>query len=164
MHKIYQDEGSFNIEYQLPKIIYSSLISAIFDTLIQKLALSEDAILDYKKITKNEKKSKNKNDRFFNFDDEEKCLNKKLKIKFVLYFILSGISLFFFWYYLAMFCAVYKNTQIQVIEDTLMSYGLSLLYPFGIYLLPGIFRIPSLSINNKKRECLYNFSKILQLF
>ena len=163
MHKIYQDEGSFNIEYQLPKIIYSSLISAIFDILIQKLALSEDAILDYKKITKNKKKSKNKNDGFFNFNDEEKRLNKKLKIKFVLYFILSGISLFFFWYYLAMFCAVYKNTQFQVIEDTLMSYGLSLLYPFGIYLLPGIFRIPSLSNSKYKKKCLYKFSKLLQM-
>ena len=62
-----------------------------------------------------------------------------------------------------MFCAVYKNTQIQVIEDTLMSYGLSLLYPFGIYLLPGIFRIPSLSNSKCKKKCLYKFSKLLQM-
>ena len=70
---------------------------------------------------------------------------------------------FFFCYYLAMFCAVYKNTQFQVIEDTLMSYGLSLLYPFGIYLLPGIFRIPSLSNFKYKKKCLYKFSKLLQM-
>ena len=90
-------------------------------------------------------------------------MNKKLKNKFILYFILSGICLLFFWYYLAMFCAVYKNTQFQVIEDTLMSYGLSLLYPFGIYLLPGIFRIPSLSNSKYKKKCLYKFSKLLQM-
>ena len=52
----------------------------------------------------------------------------------------------------------------HLLKDTLMSIGLSLILPFGIYLLPGILRIPSLSDKNKKRECLYNFSKILQLF
>ena len=45
-----------------------------------------------------------------------------------------------------------------------MSFGLSLIIPFGNYLLPGLFRIPSLSNNKNKRECLYNFSKFLQFF
>ena len=29
MHNIYESKGSFNIEYQLPKIVYSSLISML---------------------------------------------------------------------------------------------------------------------------------------
>ena len=62
-----------------------------------------------------------------------------------------------------MFCVIYKNTQIHLLKDTIMSFGLSLLFPFGFYLLPGFFRIPSLSNPNNKRKCLYNFSKILQL-
>ena len=59
------------------------------------------------------------------------------------------------------FLIIYKNTQYHLLKDILMSFGLSMIYPFGIYLLPGIFRIPSLS--NKKRKCLYNFSKFLQM-
>ena len=62
-----------------------------------------------------------------------------------------------------MFCVIYKNTQIHLIKDTLLSFSLSLIYPFGILLLPGCFRIPSLSNERNKRECLYNFSKIVQL-
>ena len=62
-----------------------------------------------------------------------------------------------------MFCAIYKNTQIYLIKDTLISFVLSLLYPFGIYLIPGIFRIPALSDRNNKRICLYNFSILLQM-
>ena len=62
-----------------------------------------------------------------------------------------------------MFCAIYNNTQVYLIKDTLISFGLSLLYPFGIYLLPGIFRIPSLSNKNNKREYLYTVSKVLQM-
>ena len=62
-----------------------------------------------------------------------------------------------------MFGVIYKNTQYHLLKDTLISFGVSLLSPFCIYLLPGIFRIPSLSDKNGKRKCLYNFSKILQL-
>ena len=61
------------------------------------------------------------------------------------------------------FCAVYKNSQIHLITDTLISYLISLLTPFGLCLLPGIFRIPSLNSSNKNRKCLYDFSKILEL-
>ena len=50
-----------------------------------------------------------------------------------------------------------------MIKDTLISFSLSLLYPFGFNLLPGIFRIPSLNGNKRNRECLYKTSKIIQL-
>ena len=61
-----------------------------------------------------------------------------------------------------MFGVIYRNTQLHLLKDTLISIGLSLILPFIIYLLPGIFRIPSLY--NRKRKCLYNLSKILQSF
>ena len=153
MHHLYQNKGSYNIEYKLPQIVYSSLISIILNTPLKLLALSNNDILELKN-----KKINN------NFDVKEKELNKKLSIKFVLYFIISFIFLLLFWYYLSMFCAIYRNTQIHLIEDTLISFGISLIYPFDIYLFPAIFRILALSGKNKKRECLYKFSKILQKF
>ena len=151
MHNIYVKNGSFGIEYELPKIVYSSLISSIFDILMKMLALSNDNILEFKK-----------NRKIKDVKQRKKSLNKKLKIKFILYFILSFILLLFFWYYLSMFGAIYRNTQYHLLKDTLISFGLSLIYPFVIYLLPGFFRISALT--NKKRECLYKFSNILQIF
>ena len=71
---------------------------------------------------------------------------------------------------ISMFCNIYENTQIHLLNDTLISFGLSLLYPFGIYLLPGIFRIHALSEGKKndnkngKGKYLYKFSKFLQIF
>ena len=150
MHKIYEDEGDFNFIYQLPQIIYSTLISTALNILIQMLALSEDTILDFKK----NKRKKNLNERV-------KKLKKVLRIKFILYFIICIILLIFFWYYLSMFCAIYSNTQNHLIKDTLISFGLSLIYPIGIYLLPGIFRIIALSGN--KRKCIYKICLILQM-
>ena len=153
MHNIYVNQGSFDLEYKLPKIIYSSLISMVLNMLLKKLALSNNGILDFKK----NKEAKNIN-------KKGKDLKGKLKIKFALYFIFSGIFLLFFWYYLSMFGAVYRNTQSHLLNDTLFSFGLSLIYPLGIYLLPGLFRIPALKVPEGKKECLYKFSKILQIF
>ena len=152
MHKIYENKGKFQFMYQLPQIIYSSLISIVFNTLLKLLALSESNILTLKS------KKENKD-----VDKKEEYLNKKLQIKFVLYFIISTILLLLFWYYLSMFCAIYKNTQFHLIKDTLISFGLSLFYPFAIYLLPGLFRIPSLSNKKRNRKYLYAISKILQM-
>ena len=152
MHQIYEDEGSFNFVYQLPQIAYSSLISAVINILLKMLALSQGLILDFKQ--KKEKKD---------LEGREKSLEDKIKVKFILYFLFSTILLLFFWYYISMFCAIYVNTQLHLIKDTLISFGLSLLYPFGINLIPGIFRIPSLSNHKNKRSYLYNLSKIVQM-
>ena len=54
-----------------------------------------------------------------------------------------------------MFGAVYPNTQLYLLKDNLISFGLSLVYPFGINLLPGLFRITSLADRRNKRKCLY---------
>ena len=116
------------------------------------LALSEGYILEHKK-------NKDKN----NLGKRTKELNDKLNIKFILYFIISFLFLLFFWYYLSMFCAIYRNTQNHLIKDTLISFGLTLIYPFGLYLIPGIFRIPALSNPKNKKNYLYNLSRLFQM-
>ena len=152
MHRIYQDKGKFDFIYQLPQIIYSSIISSILNSILKLLALSEDSILNFKK-----------NKFIKDLEKRNTELNNKLKILFLAYFIISLIFLLFCWYYISMFCAIYKNTQIHLIKDTLISFGISLLSPFGIYLIPGILRISALSDKNNKIECIYNLSKLVQM-
>ena len=93
----------------------------------------------------------------------EKEIKKKMKIKFSIFFVLSFLLLLFFWYFIACFCGVYKNTQIILITDTLISFGLTMIYPFGLNLLPGIFRIPALRAKNKDKKCIYQFSSLVAL-
>ena len=97
-----------------------------------------------------------------NAEKESKSIKKCLKIKFILFIIIGFILLLFFWYYLTCFCSVFANSQISLIKDTLISYTLSMIYPFGLNLLPGIFRIPSLRKGN--RNIIYMISKIISLF
>ena len=138
MHKIYKNKGDFDILGQLPQIVYSFIISSLFCFILEILGLTEGPILVLKQI-----KAK------IQFNRKISGLLKRIKIKFCIYFIISSVFLLFFWYYLSMFCAIYINTQIHLIKDTLLSFVISFIEPFGIYLIPGLFRIPSLA-NQKK--------------
>ena len=150
MHQIYEDGGSFNFIYQIPQILYSSLISGAINSLIKVLAISENKIIEFKKLRIAK-----------DLEKKRSILENYLYYKYIFYFIFNFILTLFFWYYLSRFCAIYQNTQIHLIKDTVISYGFSLLYPFGFLLIPGIFRIPSLSSRNK--EYLYQFSKFIEI-
>ena len=97
-----------------------------------------------------------------NLNSKSLSLIKKLKIKFLLYFIFCSLFLLFFWYYLSMFCAIYVNTQIHLIKDTLLSFILSLIYPIFLYFIPTIFRIIALSNPKTKRIYFYKVSQFIE--
>ena len=83
IHKIYQDKGEFNFLYQLPQILYSTLIGKFIDSLIKNLGLSQDYIIALKhiKIKKNLKR-------------EYKKLIRTFNLKFILFFKLIFIIYF----------------------------------------------------------------------
>ena len=150
MHKIYEDQGDFVFINQITQIFLSSLICSFINTLVIFLSLSEKNILSLKDIKKNKKK-------------RIAFVIKYLKIKFFIFFLLQILLLILFWYYVSCFCAVYKNTQIFLIKDTLISFGLSMLYPFGLNLLPGLFRIPALKARKKDKKVIYKIGGIIGL-
>ena len=95
-------------------------------------------------------------------EQKHKKLLRILNIKFILYFVLTFIVLIFFWYYITCFCGIYVNTQIHLIKDSLISQITSLILPFGLYLIPGIFRIKALKDEKNSSKCLYKFSLFLE--
>ena len=153
MHKIKEDKGKFNFLYQLPQIFYSTLISKIIDTVIKILALSQDDIVELKK-------EKEKKKLYYKY----KSLIRKLKIKFSLFFIIAFFILIFFWFYITCFCGIYVNTQTHLIKDSVISFLTGLLYPFGLYLIPGIFRIFALRAEKQNRKCLFKISSFIESF
>ena len=152
MHNVYENKGLFDISYQLPLIIYSSFISMFLGALVQLLGLTNDVIIEFKQSEETD-----------NADKRGQKLIKRLKIKFIFYFILSYILLIALCYYISMFCAVYRNTQFLLLQDTFIGFALSMVTPFVIYLIPGLFRIPALDATQGNRRCLYNFSKLFTI-
>ena len=153
MHQIYEDEGSFNFLYQLPQIAYSTLISYFIDNLTSFLALSEDNIIELKRDKNSE-----------NLTEKSRHIIKTLKIKFIVFFIISFIFILLFWYYLGCFSAVYKNTQYHLIKDTLISFGIGYITPFGTNIITALIRINSLKTYTKGNRILFLLSKFLQQY
>ena len=78
-----------------------------------------------------------------------------------LFFVVGILLIIFCWYYIAAFGAVYPNTQVYLIKDTLISFIISMCYPFLYNLIPGLFRFPALKAKKNDKKSLYDFSKIL---
>ena len=150
IHQIYKDQGIYYIKYHLLKIIISFIISHTICFIIKYFSLSERNILKikYENYLDKEKES-----------DKVDELKKCLIIKYIFYFLFSIIFIIFFWYYLSSFCAVYKNSQIYLIINTIICVCISFLYPFIVNLIPGAFRLISL---NSKNKFLFIISKIFQ--
>ena len=153
MHQIYEDEGKFNFGYQFPYIIISAVVSTLVLRLIlQFLVLIDKDILQVKLQPTKELAIKIKRKKL-------KCI----KIRFIVFFVLIFILLTLFWYYLTCFNAIYENTQIYLIENTFISFGFSLMYPFIINILPTFIRMSAIHSSKKDKECLYKASKIIQI-
>ena len=149
IHQIYEDGGEYNLSYFLPIIIISFIISYFIISLIRYFSLSERFLTELKN---EENLSKGY--------DIVQNIKRCLIIKYITFYTISFIFLTFFWFYLSSFCAVFQNSQIYVIKNTFISFGISFLFPFIYEVFPCIFRIYSLKNNN---ECIYKFSKIIQL-
>ena len=152
IHKIYEDGGKYNILYFLPTLSISFAISHVLTIIIKFIFLSERNILEIKSqlsFTAAYKKSLK--------------VEKNIKIKYVLFFLFGLIFLFGFWLILSSFGAVYKNSQIILIMNTLISFGIEFIYPFFVNIFASFFRICSLSTKKRNLGCIYCISKFFQL-
>ena len=94
MHKIKEDQGIYDFVFQLPQILYSSLICTIINTIVTHLSLNEKEILEIKKEKNNRK---------------EKALKvlKRIRIKLFLYYLINFLLLILFCYYIGcFFCSI----------------------------------------------------------
>ena len=155
IHKNYINKGNLKFIYNILHIIYSTLISSTITILMKLLALSNNSIIKLKNIKNNKRKKA--------LEKTTKLINQ-LYCKFNIFYLISFLLLDLFWYFISAFCAVYNNSQILLFENTLTSFGLSLIYPFGLNLLPGIFRIPALRAKEKNKNCLYSFANFISIF
>ena len=144
MHKIYLDYGKYNFIPQIPQIIYSSIVSLTIETLIGILSSTDNNIYQIKQIEE------------YNPKIIKKVINK-IKIKLIIFFIITFIFFGFYWYLISSFCAVYNNTQIIYLKDFITSFCFGLLYPFAIQLCFTLLRIFSLKKKSKSRSLIYKF-------
>ena len=152
MHKMFLDYGKYNFIQQIPQIIYSTIVSKLIEILLCFLSMTDKYYYQIKD---------NKNININLYSRIIKCV----KIKIVFFYIFTILMFAFYWYLITCFCAVYKNTQIAFIKDSLSSFLFGNLIPFVIYIFPSLFRIISLKIDNAFcSKCIYQFSNMIPCF
>ena len=151
MHQIFKDNGKYNLQYQLKFIFISAALStALLRIILATLVLTDKNIFEIKCQPN-----------LINANILKKKTLKCIKIKYAIFFVLNIILLSLFWYYLTCFNAIYQNTKIYLIKNTLISFAILMIYPFIINIIPAILR--KLSLKNSNKECLYNTSKVIQI-
>ena len=115
MHKIYEENGKYNIVYKLPYIAISDIISILASLFFEHLIDYQEALINLK-INMNEEKRREETIKI------EKSFRRNRKYFYILIFALQIFS----WYYLSCFFSLYINTQIHLLKDFLLGQVLSL--------------------------------------
>ena len=147
MREIYTYKGNTDAAIHVTNIILSSACCLIMNFLIRFISLSER---DIHKIIN----EKNPDQRKAIAEETKKALKKKL----IVLFVISGLLIVLCWYYVAAFCAVFRNSQIHYLLSVLGTFVICNLWPFVTSLIAPIFRITSLK---KEKPCMYKFSQIV---
>jgi len=138
---INKKSGKYDFLYFLPKSIVSSLCCALINSLLKLFALN------------NHKRFKNLNE-YIEY-------KKNKKIKLIIFFILQFIFFFSFWYFTSAFCIIYHNTQKHLIKDSIVSFFISMILPFFLVIISGMFRIIGIK---KKNKVLFKIGNIIDFF
>ena len=151
MHKMFLDYGKYNFIQQIPQIIYSTAVSKLIELFVCFLSMTDK---HYYEIKNNNQLTKNYLLKTI----------KIIKIKLAFFFLFTSLMFIFYWYAITCFCAVYQNTQVAFIKDSLLSFVLDILSSFGIYLIPSLLRTIALKGKNTNLVCLYKLSNIIPFF
>ena len=128
--------------------IYSSIISSTLLIILKLICLTHNSVKELRKI------------KDVGFARKKSVgILKCIKIRVTIYFILSLAFLVIFGFYNLCFCAIFENTQVEIVKSTFTSWFISLLYPFIICFFTSCFR--SLAFKYKN-GCLYGIKSIMQ--
>ena len=147
----YHNDGVLDFFSGLPKSIYSFIATLITTNLLRMLSSSKNELM--RVIRRNEK--------FRNYSNIINIKLAKLRKKLIVYFILVFLFVSFFWYYVTVFCAVYRHSQKYWFLGCLESFGIDFLIALFGCLFQALLRYISIK---KHIKCLYIFVNIINIF
>ena len=153
IHNLFISNGKISIFSNLTKIGLSIFISGTIKNILLLVAFPEKDIIKIRKIKNMHKINRAK-----------KNAISIVIIRCYIFYFINIIILCLFWLYLASFFTIFKNTQTYVLINTFISFGVSMIAPFILYLIPSLIRKISIKDNgNQCRQFLYIISTILQV-
>ena len=150
IYQINQEQGSYNLNNQISRVVYSAIISTVIIFIGEYFALTSGNIFKLRNIKT-----------FKEAEEFSKSDIGKIKFKSFLFFCIALALNLLFLYYITAFCAVYSIIQTIMISDSLISFLLSISYTLLLTLIPPIIRNISLKKNSKFMKLLYILSWLI---
>ena len=150
MRAIYIYKGNTDAAVHIPNIILSSLCCLIMSLIVRFVSLNERDITKIIQSPRDERRQLASN------------LSKIAKIKLYILYAVSGFLICLCWYYVAAFCAVFKNSQGHYFINVLVAFIVCNLWPCVTSLIPAFLRKKAL--DNGASETLYKVSQIISYF
>ena len=147
---IYTYKGNTDAAVHATNVVLSSLCSIIMAFILRLVTLNDR---DINKILSESDPGK-KNDKI-------QLTKRSLNIRATIFYAVSTLIVGVCWYYVAAFCAVFKNSQGHYFINTLVAFIVCNLWPFVTSGITTGLRKLSL---NKGSAGLYKFSQIVSLF
>ena len=143
----------FTLVNNVIQSIISSVVGLILVNVFQHMfdyrGNFEEVFRNEEKKLRNDKKYKVNKETKKEIFDEIKKIFSNLKCKIILFIIFEFIIMLFFYYFVTAFCEVYKNTQINWLEDFLSSFMLSFAGGIIEALVIAVFYVISLKYKSK---------------
>ena len=151
IHNIYINNGSFDFIFNLPYILYATIIIYVL-----KFAF-------YYFITIHKESIQIKNNTLGSLSAETNKIIHKIIIRIFLFFSICISLLIIFGLYIACFTAILPKIKLHLFIRAAISLSISLIIPLFLHFITACIRIFSLSNTDKSRKYLYKMSQILQL-
>ena len=153
IHKYYEKKGketylNCTISH-LSSIIISTIIASIIKSIMLILTFTDVDVIEIKDKT--------------TMLREEKTNRALIKLtsKSILFFIINFVAMTLCWIYVGSFSIVFKNTQMFLLINGVITFCGVLLLPVFYCLLTAFLRM--IALKGKDKECLYKFSQFLEL-
>ena len=93
--------------------------------------------------------------------NEVKRIMKNYKIKIIIFYIIEFICMMFFWYYVTIFCNIYKKAQLSWFLDCAITIIIRIIIDFFLNLILALLYRLSIGV---KSNCFYKVMIFLYCF
>ena len=152
LHVLFIFKGNIGISYYMDRIIIITFLSLIIKNILIFFIFTENNVVSIREYNETDK------------EDKIRHVFTTVSMKCYIFFIFNLFSLLFIWVYLTCFFIIFKNTQIFVLKNTLIGFGISLFVPIILGFIPCCLRMLALANReSKNRLFVYYLSKILYI-
>jgi hypothetical protein len=146
----------FALSKNMTVILLSTLIGYVMFIFLANLNNSTNQIRNLFR----EEEEKIKNDKKYTVSllrkkeiiSEVKRIMRNAKIKIIIFYIVEFVCMIFFWYYVTIFCNVYKKTQLSWLLDCVITIIIRIIIDFVLNLILALFYKVSIGL---KSNCLF---------